>query len=100
MIQKGEDGLSIAEMGMYMGVQLLGGALAACSYVTLFGDSFPLGPAKDFGWLNAGMCELLYTFMLVFVVLNVAVCKKNTPNDYYGLAIGFVIIAGAYGAGS
>merc|ERR1719248_508993 len=37
--------------------------------------------------------------MLVFVVLNVAVAKANTPNQFYGLAIGFVIIAGAYGAG-
>merc|ERR1719248_336336 len=38
--------------------------------------------------------------MLVFVVLNVAVAKANTPNQFYGLAIGFVIIAGAYGAGA
>merc|ERR1719229_1718767 len=45
---------------------------------------------------------MLYTFMLCFVVLNVAVAKKKETkvgNDYFGLAIGFVIIAGAYGAG-
>jgi aquaporin Z len=45
---------------------------------------------------------MIYTFMLCFVVLNVAVAAKREPkltNDYYGLAIGFVIVAGAYGAG-
>merc|ERR1719405_10906 len=46
------------------------------------------------------VCELVYTFMLCFVVLNVAVASKATPNKYYGLAIGFVIVAGAYGAGN
>merc|ERR1719277_2752285 len=41
--------------------------------------------------------------MLCFVVLNVAVSRKYEPpnpgNQFYGLAIGFVIVAGAYGAG-
>merc|ERR1719174_3674076 len=49
------------------------------------------------------LCELLYTFMLCFVVLNVAASKKNNQrkgNQYFGLAIGFVIVAGAYGPGA
>merc|ERR1719272_2254669 len=47
------------------------------------------------------MCEVLYTFMLCFVVLNVAVSKKHAGNNqFYGLAIGFCVIAGAYGAGA
>merc|ERR1719265_2986080 len=39
--------------------------------------------------------------MLCFVVLNVACASKyaETGNQWYGLAIGFVIVAGAYGAG-
>ena len=37
--------------------------------------------------------------MLCFVVLNVAATAKNKPNEYYGLAIGFVIIAGGYAGG-
>mmetsp|Transcript_51361 Transcript_51361/g.159223 ORF Transcript_51361/g.159223 Transcript_51361/m.159223 type:complete len:323 (-) Transcript_51361:35-1003(-) len=43
---------------------------------------------------------MLYTCMLVFVVLNCAVSELNKPNQYFGLAIGFVIVAGAYGVGS
>merc|ERR1719197_2201565 len=87
---------------MYSTVQSLAGVVAALCYAALFGESFNLAPAKGFSWHHAGVCELLYTFMLCFVVLNVAAAKKNVQekNQYYGLAIGFVIIAGAYGAGA
>jgi aquaporin Z len=84
----------------YMGVQVLAGVLAAFSYGALFMDSFNLGPAKGFSYIEAGLCEMLYTFMLCFVVLNVATAKNLSGNQYYGLAIGFVIVAGAYGAGA
>merc|ERR1719238_2345961 len=46
---------------------------------------------------------MLYTFMLCFVVLNCAASVRNNPpengNHFFGLAIGFVIIAGGYAAG-
>merc|ERR1719252_463265 len=46
---------------------------------------------------------MLYTLMLCFVVLNCAASTKNNPpsngNQYFGLAIGFVIIAGGYAGG-
>merc|ERR1719316_656887 len=38
--------------------------------------------------------------MLCFVVLNVATASKNAGNQFFGLAIGFVIIAGGYAAGN
>jgi len=38
--------------------------------------------------------------MLCFVVLNVAASDSNKPNEFYGLAIGFVIVAGGYGSGA
>ena len=37
--------------------------------------------------------EMLYTFMLVLVVLSCACVRE--PNAYYGLAIGFVVVAAA-----
>merc|ERR1719352_1918838 len=88
------------EVGIYSATQLAAGIVAGFAYFALFGQAFNLGPAKGFGIVEAGACELLYTFMLCFVVLNVAVASKTTPNHYYGLAIGFVIVAGAYGAGA
>jgi len=95
-------GMTWKEVGMYVVVQILAGIVASFSYAVLFWNAFNLGPSKGFGALSAGLCETLYTFMLCFVVLNVAVARKYSEgegNQWYGLAIGFVIIAGAYGAG-
>jgi len=98
----GGPGMDWKTVAIYCGVQVAAGILAALSYTGLFYDAFSLGPAKGFGWINAGICEVLYTFMLCFVVMNVAAAKKNIQekNQYYGLAIGFVLVAGVYGAGS
>merc|ERR1719159_1782698 len=82
-----------------MVVQLVSGILAGLTYLLLYGKAFNLAPAKGFGWWEAALAEVLYTFMLCFVVLNVATAQKNQGNQYYGLAIGFVIVAGGYGAG-
>jgi len=71
-------------------------------YSILFGQTFNLAPNDGFAWLNAGLVELIYTAMLCFVVLNVAAARKNVQekNQYFGLAIGFVIVAAGYGAGA
>ncbi len=44
--------------------------------------------------------ELLFTFALCYVVLNVATSKDHPDNSYYGLAIGFTVAAGAFAVGS
>lgn len=95
-------GLAWKEVGIYMGMQILAGLVAGACYTALFFDNFNLQPSEGFSAVQAGMCEMLYTFMLCFVVLNVAVAEKsgNSPNQFFGLAIGFVIVAGAYGAGA
>jgi len=93
--------LEWAEAGIYMGVQLAGGILAGFCYFGVFGDAFNLGPTKGHNWWQAGLAEVLYTFMLCFVVLNVAASTVHGgKNQFYGLAIGFVIVAGAYSGGS
>merc|ERR1719409_2217681 len=55
--------------GAYMGAQLLGGILAGFSYFALFGKVFNLAPGAGFGWWEAMLVEVLYTFMLCFVEL-------------------------------
>merc|ERR1719252_378352 len=87
-------------VGIYCVVQILAGICAGLSYGALFFKVFNLAPGAGFGWWEAAMAEVLYTFMLCFVVLNVACAKKNAGHQFYGLAIGFVIVAGAYGAGN
>jgi len=43
--------------------------------------------------------EVLFTFALVYVVLNVATSKDHPDNGFYGLAIGFTVAAGAFAVG-
>jgi aquaporin Z len=57
-----------------------------------------VGGAAGADWFAVLLSELIFTAMLVFTVLNVAVYDGG--NQYYGLAIGFVIIVGAASVGS
>src|SRR5258708_17299904 len=46
------------------------------------------------------LAEFLFTFALVFVVINTATAKGTSGNSFYGIAIGFTVIAGAFAMGS
>lgn len=45
------------------------------------------------------LVEFLFTFALVWVVLNTATAKGTAGNSFYGLAIGFTVLVGAYSVG-
>lgn len=47
----------------------------------------------------AAIAELLFTFALCYVVLNVATSKDQPGNAFFGLAIGFTVAAGAFAVG-
>jgi aquaporin Z len=49
--------------------------------------------------LRALVAEFLYTFALCYVVLNVATAKGTSGNSFYGLAIGFTVLVGAFAVG-
>lgn len=44
--------------------------------------------------------RLNFTFALAWVVLNVATNKDTAGNSFYGLAIGFTVLAGAGAVGA
>jgi len=93
--------LEWGEVAKYAFTQTAAGIFAGICYSLKFGESFNLAPTKGHTWFQAGMAEFFYTFMLCFVVLNVAASKVHGgQNQFYGLAIGFVIVAGAYSGGS
>lgn len=46
------------------------------------------------------LAEILGTFALAYVVLNVATTKANAGNSFYGLAIGFTVLAMAFAFGN
>lgn len=83
----------------YMGVQVLGGLLASGVSFAVFGQGLSLTPGAGHSWAQAGFAELFFTCMLCFVVLNTACCRANAGNQYFGLAIGYVIAAGGYAIG-
>src|SRR5215813_7603927 len=42
------------------------------------------------------LAEFIFTFALVYVVLNVATSKDQPNNHFFGLAIGFTVAVGAF----
>ena len=46
-------------------------------------------------WIN----EILFTFALALVVLNTATSSGTKGNSFYGLAIGFTVVVGAFAGG-
>jgi len=92
--------LPASDVGPYIGVQIAAGICAGLVYGGMFWNVFNLAPAAGFTWVHAALAEIIYTMMLCFVVLNVACSKFHAgKNQFYGLAIGFVVVAGGYGAG-
>lgn len=83
----------------YIVLQIAGALTAA--YVVYFvkGKTFPVEPDPSAGAMQVLLVEILYTFALALVVLNVATAKKTEGNSFYGLAIGFTVAAGAFAAG-
>ena len=49
---------------------------------------------------DAVVAELLFTFALAYVILNVATTESTSGNGYYGAAIALVVLAGAITVGS
>jgi aquaporin Z len=82
----------------YWLAQIAGGILAALAvrYLTGGAQVEPIHPAIG----PALLAEFLFTFALAWVVLNVATAKANTGNSFYGLAIGFTVLAGAFAVGN
>jgi len=94
---------SWSEILPYCVSQICGAVLAGLCFTHLFSghDEPPLhlGPKEGFGWTETMLVEVLYTCMLCFVVLNVATTQRSTGTEFYGLAIGFVVVAGGNAAG-
>ena len=83
----------------YWVAQVLG-ALTGCFLASLAtGKSFAVMPGEGVATLGAVLVEVVFTFFLCLVVLNVATAKATAGNSYFGLAIGFTIVVAAFGGG-
>jgi aquaporin Z len=83
----------------YLVSQIAGAFAAAFAVYLIRGKPFAPEPGLETSILSALLVEVLYTFALALVVLNVATSKKTAGNSYFGLAIGFTIVVAAFAGG-
>ncbi|HEX8490669.1 MAG TPA: aquaporin [Chthoniobacterales bacterium] len=82
----------------YILAQLAGAAIATMA-VRVFRAGADVTPmALQVG--PALLAEFLFTFALVYVVLNAATAEGTSGNSFYGLAIGMTVMTGAFAVGS
>ena len=96
--------IKLRDAAAYWMVQLGAGVLAALA-VRDFLDPVELErhatmTLSGHGLVAAFTSELLFTFALCYVMLNVATSKSHPDNSFYGLAIGFTVVAGAFAVGA
>ena len=85
---------------VYMVFQLLGAIVAAVFCMEMMGGkTFAPAPKEGINVLKPLLAEIVFTFALASVVLNVATHTKTANNSFYGLAIGFTVLASAYCVG-
>jgi aquaporin Z len=88
----------VADVAPYMLAQLAGAAGAALvvsKFLRAGAAVTPISPHMG----PALLAEFLFTFALVYVVLNAATAEGTSGNSFYGLAIGMTVMTGAFAVG-
>lgn len=91
-----------AEAIPYMVAQVVGAAIAAGLVLFIKGsttDTASPGAENHYQLAAQAIGDFLFTFALVYVVLNAATAKGTANNSFYGLAIGFTVMTGAFAVG-
>ena len=85
------------DVPFYFAAQILGALVAAAGVMCFKGH--PVVTPLELKIVPAFIAELVGTFALCYVVLNVATAKATAGNSNYGLAIGFTVMAMAFALG-
>ncbi len=87
----------------YIVSQVAGAAVAALAVGFLYGmnpgEALVIGAEGSATVPQALLAEFLFTFALVWVILNSATSHGTAGNSFYGLAIGFTVLTGAFAVG-
>merc|ERR1719189_1637230 len=93
--------LSPVVAGKFVAAQLAGGFIAALTYSSIYkGDSFPLGPGAGYSWTQVAVAEVLFTFLLCYAVLCVAVSEMTKSVAMFALVIGSCVTVGGNAIGA
>lgn len=90
--------ININDFIKYISSQVLGASLAAY-VVSIMMSNMIVQPDLQEPVAVILIAELLFTYLLVFVILNVATHPNLEGNSFYGFAIGLTVMTGAYCVG-
>jgi len=90
--------VNAADVLPYWIAQFVAAALAAVIVVKCLRAGVPVTPISPHVG-PALLAEFLFTFALVYVVLNAATAEGTSGNSFYGLAIGMTVMTGAFAVG-
>jgi aquaporin Z len=83
----------------YVIYQCLGAVAAAFVAYLVTGTAIVPKPGANVTFISVILIEAIFTFALCTVVLHTAATNKTHGNQYFGLAIGMTVMAGAFAAG-
>ena len=89
---------TIGDAMAYIVTQIVAGIVAALMVGFLKGDVAIIPIQHDV--VASLIAEFITMFALCFVVLTTATAKATEGNSYFGLAIGFTVLVGAYAIGA
>jgi len=84
----------------YMAAQVLGAVVAVFTAKALVPEGTVTAADLAGKTVPVLLAEFLFTFGLVWTVLNSATAKGTAGNSFYGFAIGGIVIVGAFTVGS
>ncbi|HEY2549084.1 MAG TPA: aquaporin [Streptosporangiaceae bacterium] len=93
--------LTMAQMLRYWVAQLAGALVAAWTAGFIINPQLVRTLSLPGRTIAAAFfAEFIFTFFLVYVVLNVATSRDQPNNHFFGLAIGFTVTAGSLAVGA
>ena len=87
------------QFAFYSIFQIFGGVLAVLVFQCMASNLIVKASPALFDIKGLLIAEFLFTFALCYVVLQTATTKNTANNSYYGFAIGFTVLAGAFAVG-
>ena len=88
--------MELRDLIPYWLAQISGSLAAAFVAYLVLGSTFAPAPGESVSLGSAVLIEGFFTFALCLVILNVATAPETEGNSFYGLAIGFTVMAGAF----
>ena len=90
--------INISDFIKYISSQVLGASLAAY-VVSIMSSNMIVQPDLQEPVAIILLAELMFTYLLVYIILNVATHPNLEGNSFYGFAIGLTVMTGAYCVG-